>query len=326
MSNSFRNTFIKELKRITTAGSLSTESEEQFTYFFDSYQKTLADAGKVFTQDLEALFMEQLRAFEYLHLHPFVFEPIHQSVRSPIDFYNLTIELMRPLVDRERSTVGSDEALRSISAAIARKENVILMATHQTETDPQLLSLLLEKEYPELAQEMIFVAGERVVKDPLAVPGSMGRNLICIYSKRHIGQDQHYKREHNTAVMLKIVELLKTGGKCIYVALSGGRDRPNSKGDYEVAPLDPKSMQMFHLLAKRSNTQVHFHPLTLKTYAIFPPPKEVKKTLGEQRDTGYAPIHAYFGNSLDLEALGEDWESRSLYVHKLLSESYKALC
>ena len=45
---------------------------------------------------------------------------------------------------------------------------------------------MLEKEHPRLAEEMIFVAGHRVISDPLAVPLSIGRNLICIYSKKHI--------------------------------------------------------------------------------------------------------------------------------------------
>ncbi len=42
---------------------------------------------------------------------------------------------------------------------------------------------------------MIFVAGERVITDPLAVPASMGRNLLCIYSKRYIDHPPELKSE-----------------------------------------------------------------------------------------------------------------------------------
>ena len=34
---------------------------------------------------------------------------------------------------------------------------------------------------------MIFVAGDRVTTDLLAQIFSMGRNLLCIFSKKHIG-------------------------------------------------------------------------------------------------------------------------------------------
>ena len=33
---------------------------------------------------------------------------------------------------------------------------------------------------------MVHVAGDRVTTDPVAVPFSKGRNLLCIYSKRHM--------------------------------------------------------------------------------------------------------------------------------------------
>lgn len=49
----------------------------------------------------------------------------------------------------------------------------------QTEADPQVISLLMEREgYGELASQLINVAGHRVTTDPLAIPFSMGRNLF----------------------------------------------------------------------------------------------------------------------------------------------------
>ena len=78
---------------------------------------------------------------------------------------------------------------------LARGENVILLANHQTEPDPQLISLLLEKTHPGFAEEMIFVAGDRVIRDPLAVPFSRGRNLLFIHSKRHIDHPPEQKEQ-----------------------------------------------------------------------------------------------------------------------------------
>ena len=86
----------------------------------------------------------------------------------------------------------------------------------QTEADPQIFSLLLDEAHPGFASETIFVAGDRVTSPPrgtgpnaapaaprracperpptagappraadsIAMPFSMGRNLLCIFSKR----------------------------------------------------------------------------------------------------------------------------------------------
>ena len=51
----------------------------------------------------------------------------------------------------------------------------------QTEADPQVISLLMEREgYGDVAAKLINVAGHRVTTDPLAIPFSMGRNLFWL--------------------------------------------------------------------------------------------------------------------------------------------------
>lgn len=51
----------------------------------------------------------------------------------------------------------------------------------------QVISILLEQEgLAHLAQKIIFIAGHKVTSDPVCIPFSMGRNLICIHSKKHI--------------------------------------------------------------------------------------------------------------------------------------------
>ncbi len=55
----------------------------------------------------------------------------------------------------------------------------------QTEADPQVTSLLFEKEgFQDLSERLISVAGHRVTTDPVCMPFRMGRNLLCIYSKK----------------------------------------------------------------------------------------------------------------------------------------------
>ena len=81
------------------------------------------------------------------------------------------------------------------SSHLKKGHNVVFLANHQIEADPQAISILLDERFPGIAPEMIFVAGERVITDPLAVPFSMGRSLLCIYSKRYIDNPPEQKAD-----------------------------------------------------------------------------------------------------------------------------------
>lgn len=217
---------------------------------------------------------------------PFTFEPYHRKVRTPVDYYRFSLDFVGPLVDPSSSQVIGKEILAQIDAQLMRGENVVLLANHQTEADPQAIGVLLEKTHPHIAEKLIYVAGERVVTDPVAIPFSMGCDLLCIYSKRYIDHPPELKLQkqlHNKSTMELMSRLLKEGGKIIYVAPSGGRDRKNKDGAIEVAPFDPQSIEMFHLMAKRAKTPTHFYPFALSTYDLLPPPETIQKELGESR-------------------------------------------
>ncbi|XLU65464.1 hypothetical protein S245_024673, partial [Arachis hypogaea] len=55
----------------------------------------------------------------------------------------------------------------------AREHKLILMSNYQTETDPAVIALLIEKRAPHLAKNMTYVAGDRVVTDPMCKPFSI---------------------------------------------------------------------------------------------------------------------------------------------------------
>lgn len=235
---------------------------------------------------------------------PFSFASYHQKIRAPIDYYQFGLDFISPLIERSTSSLQGEAVVEQIERWMDQKENVILLANHQVEADPQALSLLLEKDHPQLASSIIYVAGERVVTDPLAIPFSMGCDLLCIYSKRYIDNPLEEKREkqiHNQKTMELMASLLREGGKTIYVAPSGGRDRPNKKGIVEVAPFDPDSLEMFYLMAKKGKTPTHFIPLSLCTHAILPPPETIQVELGETRRTKRAPVHLHFGEEFSMD-------------------------
>jgi len=71
--------------------------------------------------------------------------------------------------------------------------------------------ILLEKTHAKFGEELIFVAGTRVTSDPFAIPFSMGRNLLCIHSKKYIDtpiEKKHEKLMHNKRTMERMVDLL----------------------------------------------------------------------------------------------------------------------
>jgi glycerol-3-phosphate O-acyltransferase len=263
---------------------------------------------------------------------PFEFEPYHQMVTEPFDYYRFGVEFFRPLVDKRRSTLTGQDRIQQIAAQLAAGENVIFLANHQSEADPQMISILFEDQWPALGRDMIFVAGERVISDPMTAPFSMGRNLLCIYSKRHIDHPPDLKAakvQHNRKTMERMAELLSAGGHAIYVAPSGGRDRPNASGVVDVAPFDPQSIEMFRLMAQRAERPTHFYPMALATYDIMPPPETVEVELGEPRRLRRCPVHLAVLEELNLDGFtGPDRESRrsaqALAAWLAVSNAYRA--
>src|SRR3989344_7692107 len=246
--------------------------------FFDSYQK-------ITKQDVEILKTFR-KLLEKQLKNPFQFEPYHKKVRSPFDYYQFGLDFVRPLIDLSHSRVTGLENLKKIDDQLHKQENVILLANHQTETDPLAISILLENSHPHIGEKIIYVAGERVITDPLAIPFSMGCDLLCIYSKRYIDHPLELKAQkqlHNKHTMQQMSGLLQEGGKIIYVAPSGGRDRKNAQGKIDVAPFDAASIEMFHLMAKKAKHPTFFMPFALYTYDLFPPPDTIQRELGEGR-------------------------------------------
>ncbi len=281
--------------------------------FIRCYRTALEKSGQSFApliptfQLFFRLVLEQLRS-------PYSFEPYHKKIRHPIDYYRFSLDFIRPLIDVSHSKLSGLEILDQMQAQIANGDNVVFLANHQTEADPQAIAILLEKNYPKLAEQIIYVAGERVVTDPLAIPFSLGCDLLCIYSKRYIDQppEQKAKKQlHNKNTMELMSRLLQEGGKAIYVAPSGGRDRKDPAGHIIPAPFDPNSVEMFYLMAKKAKRPTHFYPLALDTYDLLPPPETIQVELGETRIAKRTSIRIAFGPECNMESYtGETKEER----------------
>lgn len=321
-----------KLQAAVHAGEIPKELAAIVHNFYLSYEEAIKENGYTIKQ-LQPVLNQFVDCVIKQLKHPYAFAPYHQSIRQPFDYYRLGIEMIRPLVIFSKSTIQGSDQIDIMEKSLAKGDNVILLANHQTEPDPQAISLLLEKSHPKFAENMIFVAGHRVISDPLAVPFSMGRNLLCIYSKRHMDSEPELKQEkltHNQRTMKMMSNLLKEGGKCIYVAPSGGRDRQDASGQITVAPFDPQSIEMFWLMAQHTEKKTHFHTLALSTYKLLPPPSSIEKALGESRQAQSTPIHLYFGKEIDMENFpGNDSpdktqrrQKRADYLWKIVADKY----
>lgn len=306
---------------------------------YESYRGSLRADGHADDRDMaecDHIFETLLRLMKEQLKDPFQFKHYHKKVTEPYDYYRFGIDFVRPLVDTNRSSIHFMHNVDRIEKQLVEGENVILFANHQTEVDPQLISFFLEHSHPHIGQEIIFVAGDRVQTDPMAISFSMGRNLLCIYSKRHIDnppEKKEMKLQHNQRTMNVMKEMLSHGGYCIYVAPGGGRDRPNEQGEVVVAQFDPSSIEMFRLMAKQADKPVHFYPLSLITFDILPPPPAIASELGEHRIAKREGAHFAFGDEIDMETFPgsnltnrhEKRAARAQYIWNLVHANYMLL-
>ncbi len=299
--------FTTTLKQYTDDGMIPEKYSQIFLEFYRSYINAMQMDNRD-TQKYDQFFEIFLELVKKQFQDPYIFETYHKQIRAPFDYYQFGIDFLKPLIDLKHSTVTGLKELDQMREHLKQKHNVILLANHQTEADPQAINILLEHTHPGFAKDWIFIAGNRVVTDPLAVPFSMGINLLCIFSKKYIdnpSQDKLRKQRHNKKTMELLSELLSEDGHCIYIAPSGGRDRINAQGVVEVDHFDPKSIAMLHLMSRKAKNPTHFYTLALSTYPILPPPKTVQTELGELRQMEKASIHMAFGEEANINSFSE---------------------
>ena len=112
---------------------------------------------------------------------------------------------------------------------------------------------------------MTYVAGDRVVTDLLCKPFSMGKNLLCVHSKKHMNDDpsqKSAKMKQNLNTVKAMQRLLKKGGLLIWIAPAGGRDRRDADGQITPGNWDPAAVEMMRKLGtKKGMTKTHYYPL-----------------------------------------------------------------
>ncbi|XP_015697455.2 glycerol-3-phosphate acyltransferase, chloroplastic [Oryza brachyantha] len=268
--------------------------------------------------------------------NPFTFPPYHRAVREPFDYYMFGQNYIRPLVDYRNSYVGNISIFQDMEQKLRQGHNVVLMSNHQTEADPAIIALLLERSNPWISENIVYVAGDRVVTDPLCKPFSMGRNLICVYSKKHMNDFPELidmKRRANTRSLKEMALLLRGGSQIIWIAPSGGRDRPDPlTGEWHPAPFDASAVDNMRRLLEHSGVPGHIYPLSLLCYEVMPPPQKVEKEIGEQRVISFHGVGLSVAEEIKysditghIQDVDECREKFSETLYNLVVDQYNAL-
>lgn len=261
--------------------------------FYNNYKKALLGSGVPGADEaLVASVMSAIadRSADQF-VDPYEFPSFHTRILEPYDYYEFGQRYVRNLINFDTSVVGNTDVFDKIEAQLAAGENVVLLANHQTEADPAVWALLLEKRYPRLATDVVYVAGDRVVTDPLCKCFSMGRNLFCVHSKKRlddIPELKAAKQKQNRTTLVQMGKKFNEGGQLVWIAPSGGRDRPDDDGTWLPAGFDGSAVELMRTLLAKAAPEGHLYPFAMSSWAIMPPPSTLEKEMGEQRLTYYA--------------------------------------
>lgn len=272
---------------------------------------------------------------------PIQFGSIHQKIRQPFDYYKFSIEFASVLVDRCKSTVTGQEHIRRAVEYASQGHNIIFLSNHQSEGDPYAIDLLLRwivSCEANFCEHIYFMAGDRVRDDPVVMPFSAGRNLLTVFSKKHMNDEpelRSHKISHNKRTMAETMKMFQKGGHVVWMAPSGGRDRRNHEtGRVEISTFNESSIDMMKLTAMKSGKPCHFFPMALWTYDMLPPPSKVGGAeKGEERVANFIPMHMHVGEELDLltivspEIVGKLDRRRAQrdYIQKAVEQGYSAI-
>lgn len=302
--------FQQRARQLTASGELPRHVTDTLLAWFDSYRQAAED-NETFIGDAteltEEMFTTLLELARLSVEEPIRFEPFHEKMRVPFDYYKFGFDFASVLINVKESTVRGKANLEQAVEYAKQGHNVIFFSNHQSEGDPYAIDYMLdwvagcEREF---CEDLIFMAGDRVRNDPVVCPFSAGRNLLTVYSKKHINdvpELRQGKLQHNRRTIHATAALFKKGGSVVWFAPSGGRDRRSKETKcVEVSAFDEGAVEMMRFTAEKSGVPSHFFPMSIRTYDMLPPPSNVGGAeIGEDRVVNYIPMHMHVGEELD---------------------------
>ncbi|KAL6985710.1 Glycerol-3-phosphate dehydrogenase [NAD(+)] [Sarracenia purpurea var. burkii] len=325
------------IKKEAEAGRLPSNVARGMEELYQNYRNAVFQSGIPDADEIVLSNMTVALDLIYKEVEdPFVFSPYHKAIREPFDYYMFAQNYIRPLIDFRSSYVGNISLFYEMEEKLQQGHNIVLISNHQTEADPAVIALLLEATHPQIAENITYVAGDRVITDPLCKPFSMGRNLLCVYSKKHmndVAELAEMKRKANTRSLKEMALLLRGGSQIIWIAPSGGRDRPDPvTKEWYPAPFDANSADNMRRLTEHAGVPGHIYPLSILCHDIMPPPPQVEKEIGERRVISFHGTGVSVASKISFDEIaaahGDPEESKMAYTQALydsITEQYNVL-
>lgn len=327
---STKEQFMKAVAMIEASKMLPETAAPAILDLYHNYSNAVVSSGvenaeTVATKMIATVVDRVLLQFE----DPYNFPSFHQRMLEPFDYYDFGQQYTGNLVNFQQSYVGHLERWADVARYVEAGDNVVLVANHQTEADPAVFALLLEEIHPKLATDVIYIAGDRVVGDPMCKPFSMGRNLLCVHSKKRIDDIPELKDakiKQNRRTILEMAKMLAKGGNLIWVAPAGGRDRPSAEDVFFPAPWDPSAVELMRKLGTSAKPKLHMFPMAMLSHNIMPPPKGIEKQIGEQRVCEFSGVAISLAEELDLETIARNApEDKEQSQEQLKDIAYQAM-
>jgi glycerol-3-phosphate O-acyltransferase len=327
--------FFQALNQECENGRIPKQLLPLWTDFFQNYKKAILSAGLP-THDMKLVSEVQASIADTVInqlTDPYTFPSFHEGITEPYDYFEFGQKYVGSLIDFTKSWIGHKERFDKIQQQLAAGDNVIILANHQSEADPGIWAHMLIHTHPDLAKNIVYVAGDRVVSDPLCVPFSKGRNLFCVHSKRHIDDDPATKDEKvatNRQTLRNMGTAMANGGTLLWIAPAGGRDRPGEDGVYVPAKFDAGSVELMRALAtkvkKRVDRTSHLYPFAMYSAPLMPPPKEVEKGVGERRIVNFTGVGISVGEELDVDMLTSGLRDKDEIAQTFSNAVYERVC
>ncbi len=267
-------TLFATLEAAVGGGKVPPELVPAFKQLYANYKGAVLGSGKPGNDEtLVATVMASIVDRVLVEfMAPYKFPSHHLRILEPYNYYDFGQRYVRALIDFDRSVVGYADRFAEIQQQLAAGQNVVLLANHQTEADPGVWALLLEAAFPTLATDVTYVAGDRVVTDNLCKPFSMGRNLFCVHSKKHMDDYPELKAEKqamNRRTLKAMSTKLNEGGQLMWIAPSGGRDRKNMEtGELLPDAFDGTAVELMRQLLDRAGPEGHIYPFAMRSYEV----------------------------------------------------------
>lgn len=315
--------FLGVLQQMVEKGRCPAKLMPLWQDFFNNYKKAIIGSNQEGANERLVAQVQATIADCVLNqfVAPYEFPSLHQRILEPYDYFAFGQRYVASLTDFSRSVLGQPQRWAQINKLLEAGENVILLANHQTEADPGVFAHMLKDVYPKMSTDVIYVAGDRVVTDPLCKPFSMGRNLFCVHSKKHmddIPELKAAKMETNRKTLVAMQRKLNEGGCLIWIAPSGGRDRPKENGKWAPDNFDPAAVDLMKSLALRAKRPSHLFPMAMFSHPMMPPPTTIDKAVGERRMTHFTPVGISVCEELNVASIlatcGEDKEQQQKAV------------